>query len=192
MAAPASFHDTTRLTQKTRSRGSLHDLFGLSPPEPLQINIPGPAGQTFQTPVNRRKTIVRPTEPPPPPPLPVSAGLCITVGSPESDETAGIPPVAPPRRVYRHSKADSDSLTRASSVKSSSDTPSVPVTPTPVPTLDLSPGVTSWAGRPLSGQVKVGSVRSVRHFFNFLFYLHFFLDGELDGLVRPSRTSTSA
>ncbi len=162
MAAPASFHDTTRLTQKTRSRGSLHDLFGISPPEPLQISsIAAPSGSntiaapTSHTPVSRRKTIVRPTEPPPPPPPPPLTGICIAVGSPESSygETADVPPVAPPRRVYRHSKADSDSLTRASSVKSGSDTTSVPVTPTPVPTLDLSPGVTSWAGRPLIGQV---------------------------------------
>ena len=151
MAAPASFHDTTRLTQKTRSRGSLHDLFGITPPhpEPLQITIPA---ATDKTPVNRRKTIVRPTEPPPPPPPPT--GICILIGSNPED----VPPVAPPRRVYRYSKADSDSLTLTSSVKSGSDTPTtVPVTPTspppPLPTLDLSPGVTSWAGRPLIGQV---------------------------------------
>lgn len=152
MAAPASFHDTTRLTQKTRSRGSLHDLFGIAPAtEPLQITIPAPVSTAVSTPAaqspgNRRKTIVRPTEPPPPPPPPPN-GLCIAIGAiAESKET---PPVAPPRRIYRHSKTDSDSLPRDLSAKPSSDTPSVPVPPT----LDLSPGITSWAGRPLIGQM---------------------------------------
>ncbi|EFX70397.1 hypothetical protein DAPPUDRAFT_328299 [Daphnia pulex] len=156
MAAPASFHDTTRLTQKTRSRGSLHDLFGLSPPDPLTIPVtttatppePPPAPLS---PNNRRKTIVRPTEPPPPPPppTPVYAGVSIKVGtgpeSPDDDTPPPPPPVAPPRRIYRHSKTDNDSLPRDSSAAS------VPVTP--LPTLDLSPGITSWAGRPLIGQV---------------------------------------
>lgn len=153
MAEPASFQDTTRLTHKTRSRGSLHDLFGLSPPEPLHIIIPAavatPVPSTPQSPSNRRKTIVRPTDPPPPPPppTPLPTGLCIAIGRSENNE---IPPVAPPRRIYRHSKTDSDSLPRDLSAKPSSDPPSVPVTPT----LDLSPGITSWAGRPLIGQVR--------------------------------------
>lgn len=156
MAAPASFHDTTRLTQKSRSRGSLHDLFGLSPPEPLQVTIPvtTPAAPPApQSPNNRRKTIVRPTEPPPPPPppTPVFAGVSVTVGTAESNDDA--PPVAPPRRIYRHSKTDNDSLPRDSSAKSANESASVPVTPTPLATLDLSPGITSWAGRPLIGQV---------------------------------------
>ena len=51
MAVPASFHDTTRLTQKTRSRGSLHDLFDTEPSPP-----------------STSRRISRPTEPPPPPP----------------------------------------------------------------------------------------------------------------------------
>ena len=125
MAAPASFHDTTRLTQKTRSRGSLHDLFGLSPPEPLQVTIPvtttADVPPAPQSPNNRRKTIVRPTEPPPPPPppTPIFSGVSILVGAPEiNDDT---PPVAPPRRIYRHSKADNDSLPRDSSVKSATN-----------------------------------------------------------------------
>lgn len=154
MVAP-SFNDTTRLTQKTRSRGSLHDLFAVSPPEPLHITIPVaiPAVSTSQTPSNRRKTIVRPSQPPPPPP-----SCCITIGpqvqTDNAEQESTTPPVAPPRRVYRNTnKADSDSLKRASSVKSSSDSTSVPVTPTPVSPLDLSPGITSWAGRPLIGQV---------------------------------------
>jgi hypothetical protein len=158
MAAPASFHDTTRLTQKTRSRGSLHDLFGLSPPEPLQVTIPvtttADVPPAPQSPNNRRKTIVRPTEPPPPPPppTPIFSGVSILVGAPElNDDT---PPVAPPRRIYRHSKTGNDSLPRDSSIKSATnESTSVPVTPTTSPTLDLSPGITSWAGRPLIGQV---------------------------------------
>jgi hypothetical protein len=74
------------------------------------------------------------------------------VGAPElNDDT---PPVAPPRRIYRHSKTDNDSLPRDSSIKSATnESTSVPVTPTTSPTLDLSPGITSWAGRPLIGQV---------------------------------------
>lgn len=179
MAAPAYFQDTTRLTQKTRSRGSLHDLFGLPPPEPLHITIPvtekdAPSATpltTRETPISRRKTIVRPTEPPPPPPLPPAPIECrIEVRSAGVEEHVDTPPVAPPRRVYRHSKADNGSLTRASSVKSGSDsTASVPATPTPIATLDLSPGVTSWAGRPLSGQVNQTHVGIYNVSYNYWF-----------------------
>lgn len=79
------FHDTTRLMVKSRSRGSIQDLFDSEPfqsPPPLPTSPP-PAlpGGTL------RRTISRPVDPPPPPPT--------------SDEN---PPVAPPRRIYRNPK----------------------------------------------------------------------------------------
>lgn len=206
MAAPASFHDTTRLTQKTRSRGSLHDLFGLSPPEPLTIPVTTtsaaspPTPPTPQSPNNRRKTIVRPTEPPPPPPppTPVYAGLSIKVGtgpeSPTNDTPPPPPPpVAPPRRIYRHSKTDNDSLPRDSSANKSASESAASVPVTPLPTLDLSPGITSWAGRPLIGQVNYSfplkqisictfeGSPDTTHQLSFSFSA----DGELDSLVWP-------
>ena len=69
MAVAASFHDTTRLTQKTRSRGSLHDLFDTE----NQLPVGG---------TGRR--ISRPTEPPPPPPEtpPIAPPRRIKRGSP--------------------------------------------------------------------------------------------------------------
>lgn len=162
MASPANFHDTTRLTQKARSRGSLHDLFGVSQSHSESLRLASPAGSTQNIGAlsNRRKTIVRPTEPPPPPPPPPPSS--IPCGLPASQDTGhdmvevSVAPVAPPRRVYRHCKTDSDSSTRTStSGHSGSESPgSVPLTPVATPTLDLSPGVISWAGRPLIGQVK--------------------------------------
>lgn len=134
MAAPASFHDTTRLTHKSRSRGSLHDLFGLES-KPIEPPVVGESAYGRAT---RRRTVVRPTEPPPPPPLPTSSPPTSRPGSPVTPESAD-PPVAPPRRVYRYSKHEAKEA----------------ASPDAAAAVDLSPGVTSWAGRPLNSQVNM-------------------------------------
>jgi len=131
MAHPRHFHDTTKLSHKSRSRGSLHNLFRLT------SGIRNSLSQTaFDTPLGATRIgrMMRPKIPPPPPPPSKSVG-------------GQVAPVAPPRRIFRFSRADLDALNT-----SIGSDPGVATMDHPV-AMDLSPGVTSWAGRPLSGQM---------------------------------------
>ena len=184
MANPARFHDTTKLTQKSRSRGSLHNLLRMtagmrhSSGSSSSSSAAGDGTPTGTTPGGRfplSGRIKRPKIPPPPPPLfssgfrmPDETPLSLSPSSSPSPSpslaaptgprvaptpvatpltTPVAPPVAPPRRIFRFSRADLDTLSQCllHPPRSADSSPEA---------LGSSSAVTSWACRPLSGQVK--------------------------------------
>lgn len=152
MANPARFQDTTKLSQKSRSRGSLHNLFRMTAGR-RNSGSSGADGPTAATPSGRfpLTRIMRPKIPPPPPPAYASAFRAeepaLTPAPPVT--TAVAPPVAPPRRIFRFSRADLDTLSQCLSHPPRS----VDSSPEVTEAVDPSSAVTSWACRPLSGQV---------------------------------------
>ena len=158
MATVANFNDTTRLHQRTRSRGSLHELFqsaASSSAEGLDAEASDKATklESAKPPLghpalsSRFLSPTRPTEPPPPPPT------CRPDESQEAEEAA---PVAPPRRIFRYSKAELDAFGRRLSATKSKSSDDQESAESAAQVVALSPGITlgsSWVGRPLSGQM---------------------------------------
>ena len=156
MATVANFNDTTRLHQRTRSRGSLHELFqSAASAEGLDAEASDKATklESAKPPLghpalsSRFLSPTRPTEPPPPPPT------CRPDESQEAEEAA---PVAPPRRIFRYSKAELDAFGRRLSATKSKSSDDQESAESAAQVVALSPGITlgsSWVGRPLSGQM---------------------------------------